>query len=94
MVEVAMAYEEGRGTVADKGEAISWYRLAAEAGNSDARWRLGKRLYDQGRSAEGLCLITRAATSGQPSAQQFLAGLADSLPVAKGRDKPDACLQK
>jgi hypothetical protein len=35
-----------------------------------------------------------AATSGQSSAQQFLAGLADSLPVAKGRDKPDACLQK
>jgi TPR repeat protein len=94
MVEVAMAYEEGRGTVADKGEAISWYRRAAEAGNSDARWRLGKNMYDQGRIAEGLCLINMAATSGQSSAQQFLAGLADSLPVATGGGKPDACLEK
>lgn len=76
MVEVAMAYEEGRGTVPDKGEAISWYRRAAEAGNSDARWRLGKRLYDEGSTAEGLCLIRAAAMEGgQPSAQQFLSAL-------------------
>jgi TPR repeat protein len=93
MVEVAMAYEEGQGTVPDKVEAISWYRRAAEAGNSDARWLLGKRLYDQGRSAEGLCLINMAATGGQPSAHQFLAGLADSLP-APGRREPDTCLEK
>ena len=94
MVEVAMAYEEGRGTVPDKGEAISWYRRAAEAGNSDARWRLGKKLYEQGRIAEGLCLIKMAATSGQPSAHQFITGLADSLsaePAWRGRD---ACLEK
>jgi len=76
MVEVAMAYEEGRGTVPDKNEAISWYRRAAEAGNSDARWRLGKRLYDEGSRAEGLCLIHVAAEEGgQPSAQQFLSAL-------------------
>ncbi|MEQ5817229.1 sel1 repeat family protein [Marinobacter sp. NFXS11] len=92
MVEVAMAYEEGRGTVLDKNEALSWYRRAAEAGNSDARWRLGKNLYEQGRIAEGLCLIRMASTSGQPSAHQFLAGLADSLPAAPGRREPDACL--
>ena len=76
MVEVAMAYEEGRGTVPDKNEAISWYRRAAEAGNSDARWRLGKRLYDEGNRAEGLCLIhVSAVEGGQPSAQQFLSAL-------------------
>lgn len=76
MVEVATAYEEGQGTVPDIGEAISWYRRAAEAGNSDARWRLGKRLYDEGSRAEGLCLIHAAAEEdGQPSAQQFLSAL-------------------
>ncbi|MCW8868723.1 MAG: sel1 repeat family protein, partial [Marinobacter sp.] len=79
MVEVAMAYEEGRGTVPDKNEAISWYRRAAEAGNSDARWRLGKSLFDEGRMAEGLCLIRLAAVDGgQPSAQQFLSALGPS----------------
>lgn len=76
MVEVAMAYEEGKGTVLDKNEALSWYRRAAGAGNSDARWRLGKSLYDEGRMAEGLCLIRLAAVDGgQPSAQQFLSAL-------------------
>lgn len=79
MVEVAMAYEEGRGTVLDKNEALSWYRRAAEAGNSDARWRLGKRLYDKGSRAEGLCLIQQAAVDGgQPTAQQFLLALQPS----------------
>lgn len=94
MVEVAMAYEEGRGAVLDKNEALRWYRRAAEAGNSDARWRLGKNLYEQERIAEGLCLITMAATSGQPSAQQFLAGLANSLPAAPGRRESDTCVEK
>ncbi|SNC75908.1 hypothetical protein SAMN04487881_3150 [Marinobacter sp. es.048] len=76
MVEVAMAYEEGRGTVPDKSEAIGWYRQAVAAGNSDARWRLGKRLYDEGSATEGLCLIRVAAVEGgQPSAQQFLSAL-------------------
>ncbi|WP_240339411.1 tetratricopeptide repeat protein [Marinobacter sp. BW6] len=76
MVEVAMAYEAGLGTVTDKGEAIFWYRRAAEAGNSDARWWLGKRLYDRGATVEGLCLIRLAAVDGgQPSAQQFLSAL-------------------
>ena len=79
MVEVAMAYEEGKGTVLDKDEALSWYRRAAEAGNSDARWRLGKSLFDEGRMAEGLCLIRLAAVDGgQPSAQQFLSALGPS----------------
>lgn len=76
MVEVAMAYEQGKGTDPDPDKAGMWYRRAADAGNSDARWRLGKRLYDQGSEAEGLCFIRLAALeSGQPSAQQFLSAL-------------------
>lgn len=76
MVEVAMAYEEGRGTALDTAKAMTWFRRAAEAGNSDAGWRLGKRLYDEGSRAEGLCLIRVAAVQGgQPSAQQFLSAL-------------------
>lgn len=78
MVEVAMAYEQGLGTALDTDRAVHWYQRASEAGNSDARWRLGKRLYDQGNKSEGLCLIRLAAVEGgQPSAQQFLAGLAE-----------------
>jgi len=92
MVEVAMAYEQGVGTGVNKREAMRWYRKAAEAGNNDALWRLGKRLYDQGRSAEGLCLISAAAESGQPTAHQFLVGLAESLPAPRHREL-EGCLQ-
>lgn len=76
MVEVATAYEQGLGTGIDTNKAENWYRQAAQAGNHDARWRLGKSLYEQGRSVVGLCLIRLAAVEGgQPSAQQFLSGL-------------------
>lgn len=92
MVEVAVAYEQGVGTGVNKHEAMGWYRKAAEAGNNDARWRLGKRLYDQGRSAEGLCLISEAAESGQPTALQFLVGLAESVPALR-HSKPEDCLE-
>jgi uncharacterized protein len=75
MVEVARAYDRGVGTGVDRLQARRWYRKAAQAGNNDARWTLGKRLYNEGRSAEGLCLIQAAKEEGQPSAQQFLSAL-------------------
>ncbi|WP_372998911.1 tetratricopeptide repeat protein [Marinobacter sp.] len=75
MVEVAMAYEQGLGTDLNLSEAMNWYRRAVEADNSDARWRLGKRLYDRGSRDEGLCMISTAAADGQPSAQQFMSAL-------------------
>jgi uncharacterized protein len=75
MVEVARAYDRGVGTGVDRHEAMHWYRKAAQAGNNDARWTLGQRLYNEGRRAEGLCLIQAAKEEGQPSAQQFLSTL-------------------
>ncbi|PPI82522.1 sel1 repeat family protein [Marinobacter maroccanus] len=89
MVEVAEAYDQGVGTGVNKDEAMGWYRKAAKAGNNDARWMLGKRLYDQGRNAEGLCLISAAAESGQPTAHKFLVGLAESEPASRYREPED-----
>ncbi|TGN40582.1 tetratricopeptide repeat protein [Marinobacter confluentis] len=75
MVEVARAYDQGLGTDINRHQAVHWYQKAAQAGNNDARWRLGKRLYNEGSTAEGLCLIQAAEEGGQPSAQQFLSAL-------------------
>lgn len=89
MVEVAMAYEQGQGIGLDADKAMDWYRRAAKAGNNDARWRLGKRLYDEGNRAEGLCLISLAAVEGgQPSAQQFLSELGKNAGPASQSRRP------
>jgi len=93
MVEVGMAYENGRGTVLDTNKAMAWYRRAAELGNNDARWKLGKRLYDQGSRAEGLCFIHVAAEKGgQPSAQQFLSALKRNTGPAEESRRPGCSL--
>lgn len=77
MAEVARAYSEGLGVAPDPKQARAWYRKSAESGNPDAQWILGKQLYKEGDRNRGLEWIrTAAERGGQPSAQQFLAGLA------------------
>ena len=44
-------YREGVGVEKDSGKALNWYRRAAEAGNSEAAWDLGKK-YERGDGAE------------------------------------------
>lgn len=47
MVPVAKAYDKGLGVDQDKTEAIKWYKKAADAGETEAEWRLGVK-YDLG----------------------------------------------
>ena len=42
-------YYTGQGVRLDNDRALEWYRKAAEQGNPDAQYRLG-RLYDKGLS--------------------------------------------
>lgn len=82
MAEVARAYAEGLGVAPDPEQAMAWYRKSAALGNPDAQWILGRTLYAAGDHSQGLELIrTAAERGGQPTAQQFLAGLA---PAAGG----------
>ena len=41
VVPVAKAYDKGLGVDQDKTEAIKWYKKAADAGETEAEWRLG-----------------------------------------------------
>ena len=41
-------YENGRGVTRDDGEALRWFRLAAEQGDADAQFNLGV-MYENGR---------------------------------------------
>ena len=45
-------------------EAERWFRIAAEAGNSQARYDLGVLLLDQGKNDEGIDLLVKAANQG------------------------------
>ena len=47
VVPVAKAYDKGLGVDQDKTEAIKWYKKAADAGETEAEWRLGVK-YDLG----------------------------------------------
>ncbi|MDX1634254.1 MAG: tetratricopeptide repeat protein [Marinobacter sp.] len=100
MAEVARAYEEGLGVAPDPELAMSWYRRSAEKDNPDAQWVVGRAMYQQGQHQEGLAWIRKAAQQGgQPSAQQFLAGLSttaagDSALTAERRDAVLATLAR
>jgi hypothetical protein len=73
MYEVARALENGLGTAIDKQAARTWYTRAAEGDNTEAQWQLGKQLYEEGQSSEGLHWIrTAAQAGGHATARQFI----------------------
>ena len=53
-------------------EAERWFRVAAEAGNSQARYDLGILLLDQGKHDEGIDLLVKAANQGNAYAMYRL----------------------
>jgi TPR repeat protein len=72
-------YDDGRGVPQDNLQAASWYRKAAEQGNADAQYSLG-RLYYEGRGvpqdyAQAAAWHRKAAEQGDAVAQGSL-GLA------------------
>jgi len=74
---VARAYEKGEDTTVDTAEAAKWYRAAAEQGNLEAQFRLGRLVQD---GAPGLKqnpeaaakLYEGAAKQGHVEAQNWL----------------------
>lgn len=39
---LGLCYASGHGVKADAGEAVKWYRKAAERGHTEATWKLGE----------------------------------------------------
>jgi TPR repeat protein len=75
-VEQAEKYSWGEGVPQDYGEAVKWYRKAAEHGNAAAQYNLGV-FYDQGKGvgqyfAEAVQWYRKAAEQGYASAQNNL----------------------
>ena len=70
-------YRNGEGVPQDDGEAVTWYRKAAEQGNADAQTNLGF-MYATGRGvpqdySEAVALYRKAAEYGDAQAQFNLA---------------------
>lgn len=69
----------GKGGPEDAGEAVKWYRKAAEQGNAAAQWRLAV-MYDQGDGVsqdfkKAVEWFQRSAEQGIAPAQLVLGGL-------------------
>jgi hypothetical protein len=65
----------------DASEAVKWYRLAADQGNADAQFNLGK-MYSKGRGvpldkSEGVKWYRLAADQGNAEAQYSLGAVYD-----------------
>jgi TPR repeat protein len=85
---LAIALEEGRGTMRDPAEAFGWYLKAAAADNAEAHFRLGN-LYDQGIGApfdpvKSRDHFARAAELDHPGAADRIARL-----IGAGGSAPD-----
>ena len=62
------AWRDGRCAPPWEEEAERWFRIAAEAWNSQARYDLGVLLLDQGKNDEGIDLLVKAANQGNACA--------------------------
>ncbi len=82
--------EEGRGVPRDMGQALEWYRRAADGGYAPAQYKLGV-LYETGKGVaadpkQADAWLQRAAKNGSQEARQHL----DALAAAKTRRAQEA----
>lgn len=85
---VGGAYDSGKGAPRDKGIAMKWYRMAAEAGNADAQNSMGSILQEEGKYAEAMAWFEKAAAQGHAQATNNEAYLYDlGLGVPQDRKK-------
>lgn len=68
-------YRDGVEIPQDLQEAERWFRISAEAGNEVSEYALGKLLLEQGRTAEALDCLDRAAEHGNSYAMYCLGKL-------------------
>jgi TPR repeat protein len=82
------AYDAGRLVPRDLGEAMKWYRRAAEAGYPEAQNSLGSALQAEKRYAEALVWYEKAAAQEHARSISSLAALYDAgLGVPQDRNK-------
>ncbi|MHA6721025.1 SPOR domain-containing protein [Sphingomonas sp. RS6] len=69
---LGQAYKLGRGVKADLGEAETWFGLAARQAHEQAETNYGLLLFENGKQAQAVPWLDRAATRGEPRAQYVL----------------------
>ena len=89
MEALGLAYRDGRGVAADRAQAESWLRQAAELKLGSAQFELGRLLKHGGAVAEAPRWLELAAQGGHPGAQfelgTLLLGAAGAPEMAAGR---------
>lgn len=86
------AFRLGRGVAADRGAAVEWYRRAAAQGHAEASDDLGFLLFAEGKRAEAMPYVEKAAARGDPRAF-YLLGTAHFNGDYAARDWPLAYAQ-
>jgi len=87
--------ENGLGGPKDKAASIELYKIAADAGISDAQHALGAQSVARGRYDEGIKLLTKAARQDHPLAQARLGALyAEGRGIPANQDKAFHWFQK
>ncbi|MGF1549469.1 MAG: SPOR domain-containing protein [Sphingomonadaceae bacterium] len=69
---LAQAYRLGRGVTADVKEAERWYLAAARQDHEQAEGQIGLLMFQNGRRAEAMPWVEKAAMRGDPRAQYVL----------------------
>jgi uncharacterized protein len=85
---VGLMYDLGQGVLQNYGEAVKWYRLAADQGRPDAQYQLGHLNYKQGDYAEAAKWFRLAADQGRADAQSNLGAM-----YAEGEGVPQDFVQ-
>jgi len=76
--ELASIYAEGRGVHKDMNQALLWGRKAAQQGNVQAQFSVGRALIESGnpgQSAEGMTYLQQAAEGGNVNATLYWANV-------------------
>jgi uncharacterized protein len=87
-LRVGAAYDYGKGAPRDGGEAMKWYRMAADRGSAEAQNSVGSGLQAEKRYEEALPWYEKASAQGHALATHNLAYLYDlGLGVKQDRRK-------
>jgi len=87
-IQVALAYDVGKGAPRDRNSAMKWYRMASDGGNAEAQNSLGSILQDEKKYRDALSWYEKAASQGHAQATNNAAYLYDmGLGVPQDRNK-------
>ena len=73
MFNLGLLHEQNKLPTSSNGDAVNWYRLAADNGYAPASYHLAQRMLERGGSGdEAITLIQRAADQGYAPARRYL----------------------